>query len=64
MESFFWLLAGLLIALGIVGTVLPGLPGAPLVFVGLFVAAWIDGFEKVGFGTLAILAGLTSSPLW
>lgn len=59
MESFFWLLAGLLIALGIVGTVLPGLPGAPLVFVGLFVAAWIDGFEKVGFGTLAILAGLT-----
>lgn len=59
METFFWFIAGVLIVLGILGTVLPGLPGAPLVFVGLFIGAWIEGFEKVGVGTLAILLALT-----
>ena len=32
----WWLLAGLLIIAGLVGTVVPALPGAPLVFAGLF----------------------------
>jgi len=59
METFFWLLAVTLIVLGIFGTVLPGLPGSPLVFAGLFIGAWIDGFEKVGLWTLLILAALT-----
>ena len=59
MESLFWLIAGILIVLGILGTILPGLPGAPLVFVGLLIGAWIDGFTKVGLITLSILAGLT-----
>jgi uncharacterized protein YqgC (DUF456 family) len=56
-----WLLAGLLVAAGIAGTVLPLLPGAPLVFVGLLVAAWIDGFQRVGWVTLALLALLALS---
>lgn len=51
-----WLLAGLLVAAGIAGTVLPLLPGAPLVFLGLLTAAWIDGFQRVGWVTLALLA--------
>ena len=59
METFFWIIAGILIVLGILGTVLPGLPGAPLVLVGLFIGAWIDNFEKVSFMTLIILFGLT-----
>jgi uncharacterized protein YqgC (DUF456 family) len=54
-----WLLAGLLVAAGIAGTVLPLLPGAPLVFVGLVTAAWIDDFQKVGWWTLGLLALLT-----
>ncbi|HEX7185474.1 MAG TPA: DUF456 domain-containing protein, partial [Thermoanaerobaculia bacterium] len=32
---------------------------APLVFVGLLVAAWIDGFQKVGWFTLTVLGLLT-----
>jgi hypothetical protein len=40
-----WLLAGLLVVAGVAGIVLPGLPGAPLVFAGLLVAAWIDSFD-------------------
>jgi uncharacterized protein len=59
METFFWLIVAILIVLGILGTILPGLPGAPLVFVGLFIAAWIDGFEKVKMLTLIILFLLT-----
>jgi hypothetical protein len=37
----------------------PGLPGAILVLAGLALAAWIDGFARVGVATLAVLAGLT-----
>jgi len=54
-----WLLAGLLVAAGLVGTVLPLLPGAPLVFLGLLVGAWVDGFQRVGPVTLSLLALLT-----
>jgi hypothetical protein len=54
-----WLLAGLLVAAGIAGTVLPLVPGAPLVFLGLLLAAWIDDFQKVGAVTLTVLALLT-----
>jgi uncharacterized protein len=59
MESPLWLLAILLVLAGIAGTVLPVLPGAPLVFLGLLCAAWADHFQKVGWFTLTILAILT-----
>jgi uncharacterized protein YqgC (DUF456 family) len=54
-----WVLAVGLVLVGVAGTVLPALPGAILVLAGLALAAWIDGFARVGFGTLAVLAGLT-----
>jgi uncharacterized protein YqgC (DUF456 family) len=54
-----WLLAGALVVAGIAGTVVPLLPGAPLVFLGLLVAARIDDFHKVGWVTLIFLALLT-----
>ena len=55
-------LAALLVAVGIAGTVLPALPGALLVLIGLGIAAWAEGFAFVGTGSLvaiAILAVLT-----
>jgi uncharacterized protein len=55
-----WLLAGLLVLAGIAGTVLPVLPGAPLVFLGLLIGAWADDFQKVGWVTLLVLALLTA----
>jgi uncharacterized protein YqgC (DUF456 family) len=54
-----WILAVGLVAVGVVGTVVPGLPGAVLVLAGLALAAWIDGFARVGVPTLAVLAALT-----
>jgi uncharacterized protein YqgC (DUF456 family) len=56
-----WVLAIGLVLVGAVGTVVPGLPGAILVFAGLSLAAWIDGFARVGWGTLAALAVLTAA---
>jgi uncharacterized protein YqgC (DUF456 family) len=52
----FWVLAAALLVAGLAGLVLPGIPGAPLVFAGLFVAAWAEDFVHVGFWTIAILA--------
>lgn len=54
-----YLLAGLLIVVGILGVILPALPGLPLVFGGMLLAAWVDGFERIGVWTLIILGVLT-----
>jgi len=53
-----WLLATVLVLAGLVGLLLPVIPGVPLVFAGLLVAAWAEDFAYVGTGTLALLAAL------
>jgi uncharacterized protein len=57
-----WLFAigALLIILGAAGTVLPLLPGPPLAFAGFLLAAWSDGFNRVGWVTLSVLSLLTA----
>ncbi len=60
MTVLLWLLVVVLVVVGIAGTVLPALPGVPLVFAGLLLAAWIDGFTKVGWLPLMILGLLTA----
>lgn len=60
MEStLLWIVAIALIVVGVVGTVLPALPGVVAVFAGMLLAAWIDGFQRVGWPTLVILGVLT-----
>lgn len=44
-----------LIVTGIIGAVLPILPGPPFVFVGLGLIAWTDDFSRTGFGTFLII---------
>ncbi len=55
----FHLLAVLLVLVGIAGIILPALPGIPLVFAGLLLAAWADDFAHVGWLPLAVLGLLT-----
>lgn len=50
-----WLLAVALIVIGLAGLVLPALPGPPLLFAGLLIAAWAEGFAYVGTLTLVAL---------
>jgi uncharacterized protein YqgC (DUF456 family) len=54
----YYLLATLLVLAGLAGLILPALPGSPLIFAGLFVAAWAEDFTYVGLGTLIVLAVL------
>jgi len=51
-------IAVILVVLGVLGTVLPVLPGALLVFAGLFLAAWAQDFTRVGLWGLAIIGAL------
>ena len=51
-------LATVLVLAGLVGLLLPVLPGPPLVFAGLLIAAWAEDFAYVGTGTLTLLAVL------
>ena len=53
----------LLVVVGIAGTVLPMLPGVPLVFAGLLLAAWHGGFEQVGIFTMLII-GVIAVMAW
>lgn len=54
-----WVGVTLLVVAGLAGTILPALPGVPLVFAGLFLAAYLDDFQRVGWFTLSLLGGLT-----
>lgn len=51
--SLLWLIGAVLVLAGLAGVVLPAIPGAPLIFVGLVLAAWAEDFTHVGFWTLA-----------
>ena len=59
MDILLWFIAAVLVLIGLAGTLLPVLPGVPLVFGGLLLAAWIDGFAHVGWPLLLVLALLT-----
>jgi uncharacterized protein YqgC (DUF456 family) len=58
-DVLMWVLAAVLILVGLAGSVLPALPGVPLVFAGLFVAAWAGDFARVSWPTLVLLGLLT-----
>lgn len=59
-QALYYVLAGLLILVGIAGTVLPALPGLPLVFAGMLLAAWAGDFQQVGWIPLVVLGLLTA----
>ena len=60
--AIYYAIATVLVIVGVLGTVLPVLPGILLVFAGLALAAWADHFARVGvvglslIGCLALLA--------
>jgi uncharacterized protein len=55
MAVLLWVLGGALVAVGLAGIVFPALPGTILIFAGLLLAAWADGFTRVGIGTLILI---------
>ena len=63
-DILLYVLAGILILVGLAGTILPMLPGVPIVFAGMLLAAWVGHFEEISgwtvlfLGVLALLAML------
>jgi uncharacterized protein YqgC (DUF456 family) len=55
-STLWWVLSVLLIVVGVIGTVLPMLPGVVLVLGGIVLGAWIDGFAKVSGVTVVVIA--------
>ena len=57
------IVAILLVVIGIAGTILPMLPGIPLVFAGLLLTAWHNSFDKVSELTIVIV-GVVAIIAW
>jgi uncharacterized protein YqgC (DUF456 family) len=61
MTALLWVLAILLVIVGLIGVVLPALPGTVLVFAGLLLAAWADHFTRVGIATIVVLGVIAAA---
>ncbi len=59
-DTLLWIVSVVCILVGLAGTVLPVMPGALLVFGGLWLAAWIEHYAYIGWGTLTVLGVLTA----
>jgi uncharacterized protein YqgC (DUF456 family) len=57
-ELTFYVLAGLLIVGGLAGSVLPTLPGIPMVFGGIWLAAAVDDYQHLGLWWLLLIGAL------
>lgn len=55
-----WVVGAILTAVGLVGMLLPMIPGAPVLFLGLLLGAWAEDFRFVGLWILIILALMTA----
>lgn len=58
-QTLSFIFAAILIVVGLLGTILPALPGLPLVFGGMLLAAWADDFQRIGVWVLILLGALT-----
>jgi uncharacterized protein len=56
----WYVIAGVLIAVGLLGTVLPILPGVPIMFGGMWLVAWAGHYERVGIASLILLGVLAA----
>jgi len=54
-----WLVGLALIVAGFLGIFVPALPGVPLMYAGMLLAAWGDDFQRIGWLSLSVLGLLT-----
>jgi len=55
-----WTVAIVLIAIGFVGTIVPAVPGVTLIFAGMALGAWIDGFARIPVWVVVILGAFAA----
>jgi uncharacterized protein YqgC (DUF456 family) len=56
MNTLFYVIAATLIALGLVGAIVPALPGIPLMFGGIWLIAGVDRYRHLGLWWLLGIA--------
>jgi uncharacterized protein YqgC (DUF456 family) len=59
--QLLYILSGILIFIGLIGTVLPVVPGIPLAFAGMLLAAWAGDFKEISLVTVIALGILTAA---
>lgn len=58
-ESMYYVIAAVLVLVGVAGTIVPVIPGLPLVFGGMLLAAWAGDFQQISVATMVVLGVLT-----
>ena len=58
MDMALYLLAAALIIGGLIGSVIPALPGLPMIFGGIWLTAAVDDYRHLGLWWLLIIGGL------
>lgn len=53
-----WIFGAILTVTGLSGLLLPVVPGAPVLFLGLLLGAWAEDFQYIGLWTLLVLAAM------
>ncbi len=61
MDIALYVLAALLIIGGLAGAVLPALPGIPMIFGGIWLAAAVDNYQHAGVWWLLIIGALAAA---
>jgi uncharacterized protein YqgC (DUF456 family) len=56
----WYVIAGIIIAAGFVGSILPNLPGIPVMFGGMLPSAWLGHFEKIPVWVIVLLGVLAA----
>lgn len=56
----WYVIASIIIAAGFVGSILPNLPGIPVMFSGMLLAAWVGHFDKIKVWVIVILGVLAA----
>lgn len=60
LDIALYVVAVMVIVAGLIGTLLPILPGIPMIFGGIWLAAAVDGYRHVGKGWLIALGTLAA----
>lgn len=59
----WYVIAGVLIAGGLVASILPNLPGIPIMFGGMLLAAWIGDFRRIPLWVVVLLGVLAAASI-
>lgn len=57
-SMILWIFGAILTVTGLSGLLLPIVPGAPVLFLGLLLGAWAEDFLHIGLWTLLVLAAM------